>query len=86
MNAENLPKVVMQQNTTLTQLVSCSRGTSALSDTRGIGRPVVFKGDECKDTEWKAKLMACLRISTPQSDELIKWAAGTDSIVTEEDM
>ena len=30
--------------------------------------------------------MACLHISTPQSDELIKWVARADSTVTEEDV
>ena len=30
--------------------------------------------------------MAYLRISTPQSDELIKWVAGADSTITEEDV
>ena len=62
------------------------QSNSGLTDTRGIGRPVAFKGDELKYAEWKAKLMAYLRISTPQSDELIKWVARADSTVTEEDV
>ena len=46
MNAENLAKVMQQQSDALTELVGSAPGTSALTDTRGIGRPVVFKGDE----------------------------------------
>ena len=30
--------------------------------------------------------MAYMLISTPKSDEMIQWAAGADSIVTEEDV
>ena len=75
-----------QQNDALTELVGSARATSALTDTRGSGRPVVFKGDEGKYTEWKAKLMAYLRISTPESDEMVQWAAAADSTVTEEDV
>ena len=45
MNAENLAKVMKQQNDALTELVGCARGTSALTDTRVIGRPVVFEGN-----------------------------------------
>ena len=45
-----------------------------------------FEGDEGKYAEWKAKLMAYLRISTPQSDDLINWAASSASTITEEDV
>ena len=86
MNAENLAQVMKQQNDALTELVGSARGTSSLKGTRGIGRPVVFKEDEGKYTEWKAKLMAYLRISTPRSDEMIRWVAAADSMVTEEDV
>ena len=84
MNAENLAHVMKQQNDALTELVNSARGTSALTDIRSIARPVVFKGDENKYTEWKAKLMTYLRISTQKSDEMIQWAATADSIVIED--
>ena len=71
MQSDSLANLMKQQNDTLAVLVGSGRGNSGLTDTRGIGRPVAFKGDELKYAEWKAKLMACLRISTPQSDELI---------------
>ena len=76
----------LDEEDVLAVLVGSGRGNSGLTDTRGIGRPVAFKGDELKYAEWKAKLMAYLRISTPQSDELIKWVAQADSTVTEEDV
>ena len=36
---------------------------SNLADTRGIGKPSNFKGDEGKYPEWKAKLNAYIRSS-----------------------
>ena len=71
MNAENIATVMKQQNDALPKLVGSAHGTSALTDIRGIGRPVVFDGDKGKYTERKAKLMAFLRISMPKSDEMI---------------
>ena len=86
MQSDSLANLMTQQNDALAVLVGSGRGNSGLTDTRGIGRPVAFKGDELKYAEWKAKLMAYLRISTAQSDELIKWVARADSTVTEEDV
>ena len=86
MQSDCLANLMKQQNDALAVLVGSGRGNSELTDTRGIGRPVAFKGDELKYAEWKAKLMAYLRISTPQLDELIKWVARADSTVTEEDV
>ena len=81
MQSDSLANLMKQRNDTLAVLVGSGRGNSGLTDTRGIGRPVAFEGDELKYAEWKAKLMAYLRISTPQSDELIKWvcSGGLDS-------
>ena len=86
MQSDSLANLMKQHNDALAVLVGSGRGNSGLTDTRGIGRPVAFKGDELKYAEWKAKLMAYLRISTPQSDELIRWVARADSTVTEEDV
>ena len=86
MQSEGLANLMKQQNDALAVLVGSGRENSELTDTRGIGRPVALKGDELKYAEWKAKLMAYLRISTPQSDELIKWVARADSTVTAEDV
>ena len=68
-NAENIGAIMKQQQDSLNQIVGNVRGNSVLTDTRGIGRPVTFKGDEAKYAEWEAKLLAYLRISTPQSDK-----------------
>ena len=85
-NAENIGAIMKQQQDSLNQIVGNVRGNSVLTDTRGIGRPVTFKGDEAKYAEWKAKLLAYLRISTPQSDEWITWTASMTTTISEEDI
>ena len=85
-NAENIGAIMRQQQDSLNQIVGNVRGNSGLTDTRGIGRPVTFKGDEAKYAEWKAKLLAYLRISTPQSDDWITWTASMTTTISEEDI
>ena len=64
---------------------SNTRGSSSgMTVTRGIGRPVVFKGDEQRFGEWKAKLFAFLRVSTPQAMEWISWAGSQASTIDED--
>ena len=58
LSSDNLVTLMKQQHDALTMLVGNTSGNSVLTDTRGIGRPVVFKVDEGKYAEWKAKLMA----------------------------
>ena len=57
-----------------------------MTDTRGIGRPIVFRGDESKYAEWKAKLLAYLRVTNPKADVLVQWAGNMTSQITEEDV
>ena len=59
---------------------------SGMTDSRGIGRPIVFRGDESKYAEWKAKLLAYLRVTNPKADVLVQWAGNMTSQITEEDV
>ena len=70
-NAENLNQIMKNQHEALTQLMQqgVGRGSGQMTDTRGIGRPITFKGDEHKYQEWKAKLTAYLRVTNPKCDE-----------------
>ena len=52
--------------------------------TRGIGRPVGFKGDEERYVQWKAKLFAFFRVFTPQTLEWISRAGSQPSTIDEE--
>ena len=60
----NMVMLAQQHMDALKEIVnSNTRGGSSgsMTDTVGIGRPVVFKGDDQRYGEWKAKLFAFLR-------------------------
>jgi hypothetical protein len=61
-------------------------GNNGMTDSRGIGKPVSFKGEENKYAEWKAKLFAYLRVNYRQADLWLKWAGEQTSTITEEDL
>ena len=44
---------------------------SNMVDSRGIGKPGNYKGDEAKYQEWKVKLNAYLRVSNPQGLQML---------------
>ena len=75
-NASNLATLAKQQFDALQTLIQGTTKThgGGMTDTRGIGRPITFKGEETKYAEWKAKLMAYLSVAAPKSDEWIQWA------------
>lgn len=88
-NANNLATLARQQMEALQAIVARSmraQSTGGMTDTRGIGRPVTFKGDEGKYAEWKAKLNAYLRIMTAESDGWMKWACNEGQTITEESL
>ena len=87
MNSENLKMLMTQNFDALTQLIGTTKAPQmSMTDTRGIGRPITYKGDETKWAEWKAKLMAYLRVIAPRSDEVIQWACKELNPVAEEDI
>ena len=86
-NTQNMATLASQQMDALKAIVqSSNRPQNTLTDTRGIGKPVNFKGDEAKYAEWKAKLMAYLRTSEPRSVEWISWANEKTSAITDDDI
>ena len=83
---QNMVTLAQQHMDALKEIVHSNTrgGSSGMTDTRGIGRPVVFKGEEQRYGEWKAKLFAFLRVSTPQAMEWISWAGSQASTIDEE--
>ena len=79
MNQENMANLLQMVN-------SRGSGGGGMTDTRGVGRPMTFKGDEQKYTEWKAKLLAYLRVQDPCSDAWYTWACKQASCITKEDV
>jgi hypothetical protein len=72
--------------TTLLNKLTEKKIGGSMTDTRGIGKPTVFKGDEGKYSEWKAKLMAYLRVNCRGADGWIAWAGSSTTSITEEDV
>jgi hypothetical protein len=80
MNLENM-------NAIIGKLMEAKHGgNNGMTDSRGIGKPVSFKGDENKYAEWKAKLLAFLRVNCRHADQWIKWAGEQPNTITEEDL
>ena len=57
---------------------------SGVMETRGIGKPITFKGEEKKYTEWKAKMLAFPKVNIKSSDEWIAWAVASKDCITAE--
>ena len=53
-------------------------------DTRGIGKPTTFKGDESKFIEWIAKLNAFIRASNAKAMVWLKRACAEDRPITDQ--
>ena len=75
-----------QQEAQLTKLLEAIMpkerdNTSNLVDTRGVGKPPVFKGIQDKYPEWMAKLLAYLRVLQPASDSWIVWAVKQETAI-----
>ena len=86
-SAENLATIAKQQYDAMQVLVHGTKIISGgMTDTRGIGRPMTYKGEEDKCSEWKAKLMAYVRISAPRSDEWILWISRPTTPTKDEDV
>ncbi len=71
MNADSMATQSDAFARNLAQVVKPSGG---MTDTRGIGRPISFKGEESKYTEGKAQLMAYFMISVPDATIWVNWA------------
>ena len=80
MNAENMNAILTKM------LENKNNHHGGLTDSRGIGKPTTFKGEENKYTEWKAKLLAYLRVNNREADNWLKWANECTSEITEEDL
>ena len=70
-NREMINMIMTNNQAVLTQitssLVSSKPKSTSMVDSRGIGKPGTFKGDENKFIEWIAKLNAFLRASNPKA-------------------
>ena len=79
-----------QQMEALQQIISRSGSSGGaggvgggLTDPRGIGRPISFKGEEQKYAEWKAKLLAYLVVALPECEGWVRWALEEKKTITD---
>ena len=75
-----------QQAQVIQTLADGNRPRNALTDTRGIGRPGNFKGDQSKYKEWMMKLNAYLRTLNPSYLDWISQLIHRNEVVNEEMM
>ena len=83
-NMDNMAIFAKQQNDMMLAMMQQSRPQGMMTDTRGVGRPINFKGEERKYPEWKAKLMAYLKVTVKESEEWITWASTETDTIDEE--
>lgn len=75
MNADSMATIMATQSEAFARMLAqVVKPSGGMTDTRGIGRPISFKGEESKYTEWKAKLMAYFMISVPDATIWVNWA------------
>ena len=74
-------QLATQQMEAFQAILQQSRRPEVVTDTRGIGRPINFKGDETKYSEWKAKLIAYFMVSIPDSQVWMSWAAESTTVI-----
>jgi hypothetical protein len=55
-----------------------------MTDTRGVGRPINFKGEESKFAEWVAKLQAYIRVTNPEAGNWLRWASEQTVTINDE--
>ena len=78
MNDANMAAIAkMMEHLSLNQ----KSGSSGMVDNRGVGRPISFKGDVNKFTEWVAKLHACVRSSNPMASKWLEEASVATTVI-----
>ena len=83
-NANNMAQLARQQAEALQMIMLSVKPQNMMTDTRGVGKPINFKGEERKYPEWKAKLMAYLKVTVKDSGQWTIWASQNKDTITED--
>jgi hypothetical protein len=90
MQAENLRvvQVINENNNILISeiLKKPAHRNGDVIDTRSIGKPTSFRGEEGKYHEWKTKLVAYLKVTNPRAPDWLRWATTQTEAVSESDL
>ena len=82
---ENMDRLLAQQMKLMETLLSSVTRKPAI-DTRGLGRPESFRGEEERWIEWRTKLFAFLGASNINACQWIEWAGRQADRITEDDI
>ena len=85
-NSQNMMKLQQSNLEAVQAIIATVRPQRNLTDSRGSGKPVTFQGEEKKYAEWKAKMLAFLKVNVRNSDDWIAWAVGAKDSITAEDI
>ena len=77
----NMDMLLKQQADLINQIVS-GVTKKPMTDTRGIGKPEAFKGDESNYIEWKTKLFAFLYASNSDAQPWVEWALSENTPIS----
>ena len=83
-NANNMAQLARQQAEALQMIMLSVKPQNMMTDTRVVGKPINFKGEERTYPEWKAKLMAYLKVTVKDSEQWIIWASQNKDTITED--
>ena len=85
-NSQNMMKLQQANLEAVQAIIATVRPQRNLTDSRGSGKPVTFQGEEKKYAEWKAKMLAFLKVNVRNSDDWIAWAVGAKDSITADDI
>ena len=75
---------IIKVNRVMVEQITGKPKSTSMVDTRGIGKPTTFKGDESKFIEWIAKLNAFLRASNPKAMVWLKKVCAEDRPINDD--
>ena len=88
-NSRVLVSIAETQTNLIKQMMTETRTPNFhnnLIDTRGIGKPSQFRGEDVKFHEWMSKLVACLKVTNEAAPLWPEWAAKQGDIITDADL
>ena len=84
-NMDNINRLITEQTRIMDNVITIVTRKPTV-DTRGLGRPDTFKGDEAQWMEWKTKMLAYLCASNPGARTWVDWASRQTEVITKEDV
>lgn len=86
---EAIRVITAQQHTAMQEVVQgmqqrTRQGDGGMTDTRGVGRPINFRGDDSRFAEWIAKLQAYVRVTHLEAGNWMQWADGQDKPIDDD--